>query len=46
MIAQDEESSAVFGMPRAAAEAGAQAVLPVSEIAGRLCRLVRKETAS
>jgi two-component system chemotaxis response regulator CheB len=36
VIAQDEQSSAVFGMPKAAAEAGADAVLPLSEIAAAL----------
>lgn len=35
-IAQDEESSAVFGMPRAAVEAGAETVLPLEGIAGAL----------
>jgi two-component system chemotaxis response regulator CheB len=39
VIAQDGHSSAVFGMPRAAAEAGAQVVLPLAEIAGALSRL-------
>jgi two-component system chemotaxis response regulator CheB len=38
-IAQDEESSAVFGMPRAAAEAGAETTLPISGIARALRRL-------
>jgi two-component system chemotaxis response regulator CheB len=38
-IAQDEASSAVFGMPRAAAECGAQLVLPLDGIAPRLCAL-------
>lgn len=32
VIAQDEETSAVFGMPRAAAESGADLVLPLDEI--------------
>jgi two-component system chemotaxis response regulator CheB len=32
VIAQDEETSAVFGMPRAAAEAGADLVLPLAGI--------------
>ncbi len=40
-IAQDQESSAVFGMPRAAVEAGAQTVLPVASIAGMLRRLAK-----
>lgn len=40
-IAQDEETSTVFGMPRAAAEMGsAVAVLPVGAIAGEILRLV------
>ena len=38
-IAQDEATSAVFGMPRAAAEAGAEAVLPLGNVAGRLLAL-------
>lgn len=42
VIAQDEETSAVFGMPRAAADAGAHAVLPLSEIAAALRRLPTK----
>jgi two-component system chemotaxis response regulator CheB len=41
-IAQDEESSAVFGMPRAAAERGAELVLPLGRIAATLCRLTPK----
>jgi two-component system, chemotaxis family, protein-glutamate methylesterase/glutaminase len=39
VIAQDEESSAVFGMPRAAAEAGVDLILPLSRIAGALSEL-------
>jgi chemotaxis response regulator CheB len=35
-IAQDEATSAVYGMPRAAAECGAELVLPLGEISGRL----------
>ena len=35
-IAQDEETSAVFGMPKAAIEKGAELVLPLEAIAGRL----------
>jgi two-component system chemotaxis response regulator CheB len=44
VIAQDEESSVVFGMPRAAASAGASAVLPLSGIAGALRKLCAVET--
>ncbi|MDQ3629700.1 MAG: chemotaxis response regulator protein-glutamate methylesterase, partial [Actinomycetota bacterium] len=32
VIAQDQETSAVFGMPRAAIESGADLVLPLDEI--------------
>jgi two-component system chemotaxis response regulator CheB len=40
-IAQDEETSTVFGMPRAAAEMGAASVvLPVGAVAEELLRLV------
>ena len=35
-IAQDEESSAIYGMPRAAVEHGAELVLPLTEIAAAL----------
>lgn len=38
-IAQDESTSAIFGMPRAAAEQGAELVLPLQDIAGVLMRL-------
>jgi two-component system chemotaxis response regulator CheB len=38
-IAQDEKSSAVFGMPRAAIEAGIDAMLSPGEIASQLRRL-------
>jgi two-component system, chemotaxis family, protein-glutamate methylesterase/glutaminase len=39
-IAQDEESSVIYGMPRAAAEHGAELVLPITEIAPALLELV------
>jgi len=39
VIAQDEASSAIYGMPKATADAGAHAVLPPDQIAGRLLRL-------
>lgn len=39
VIAQDEASSVVFGMPKAAIEAGAQHVRPLSAIADTLMRL-------
>jgi two-component system chemotaxis response regulator CheB len=35
-IAQDEPSSAVYGMPREAAKRGAELILPLDEIAGVL----------
>ena len=38
-IAQDEESSTIFGMPRAAAERGAELILPMLEISPYLCCL-------
>lgn len=40
VIAQDEQTSAVFGMPRAAAEGGADLVLPLEEI-GPALRTIR-----
>jgi len=41
-IAQDEESSAVYGMPKAAAKLDAAVdILPVARIASRLVTLVR-----
>lgn len=43
-IAQDEETSAVFGMPRAAVESGADLVLPLDEI-GSTLRALRTEGA-
>ena len=36
-IAQDDGSAALNGMPRAAADAGAELVLPPEEIAGAMC---------
>jgi two-component system, chemotaxis family, protein-glutamate methylesterase/glutaminase len=45
-IAQDESSSAIFGMPRAAADAGADMVLPVSGIAPALLRMAPLETVA
>jgi two-component system chemotaxis response regulator CheB len=41
-IAQDEASSVVWGMPRAAAEAGAELVLPLSEIGSALVALAQQ----
>lgn len=42
VIAQDEATSVVFGMPKAAVEAGvADAVLPLEAIAGRITAAVR-----
>jgi two-component system chemotaxis response regulator CheB len=39
-ISQDEESSVVFGMPKAAIElGGADEIMPLDRIAGRLIRL-------
>lgn len=44
-IAQDEATSAIFGMPRAAIELGAAAqVLPLQQIAGRICECVMAST--
>ena len=41
-IAQDRGTSAVFGMPKAAAELGAAAeVLPLERIAGAIARRIR-----
>ena len=39
VVAQDEASSVVFGMPRAAAAQGAQLVLPLGQIAAELRKL-------
>jgi two-component system chemotaxis response regulator CheB len=38
-IAQDEETSVVYGMPREAAERGVDLVLPVSKIGPELAAL-------
>ncbi len=38
-IAQDEQTSTVFGMPRVAVEKGAELVLPLDRIADELARL-------
>ena len=38
-IAQDEATSAIYGMPRAAAERGVDRVLPLTRIGTELCRL-------
>ena len=46
VIAQDEDTSAIFGMPKAAAEAGAEIVLPVSGIAGALRELAKSGGAA
>ena len=44
-IAQDEASSVVWGMPKAAVEIGAaQEVLPISQIADAIVRLLRLQT--
>lgn len=43
VVAQDEESSVVWGMPRYVAEAGlADSVLPLDRIAGEISRLVQE----
>jgi two-component system chemotaxis response regulator CheB len=45
-IAQDEASSAVFGMPRAAIDAGAELVLPLDEVGPALSSLRAVRAAS
>jgi two-component system response regulator WspF len=43
-IAQDEASSALYGMPKAAAElCAAVEILPLERIASRLCQMFRRE---
>jgi two-component system chemotaxis response regulator CheB len=42
-FAQDEGTSAIFGMPRAALDAGAEPALPIGQIAQALVRLVGVE---
>lgn len=43
-IVQDEQSSAIYGMPRAALElAGADMVVPLSEVARRIVEIIPKE---
>lgn len=42
-IAQDRETSAIFGMPRAAADQGAELILPLPEIGPRLIELAAAE---
>jgi two-component system, chemotaxis family, protein-glutamate methylesterase/glutaminase len=46
VIAQDEETSVVFGMPRTAIERGAQVVLPLPQIASALRRAAAAEVAA
>lgn len=45
-IAQDRPSSVIYGMPRAAAEAGAELVLPLDAIGPALSRLVAGRPAA
>lgn len=46
VIAQDEETSAVFGMPRAAVESGADLVLPLDQVGPALSAMRAVEVAS
>ena len=42
MIAQDEASSVVYGMPKAAVDAGvADVILPLNSIANRISAIVK-----
>jgi chemotaxis response regulator CheB len=43
VIAQDQASSVVFGMPKTAIEQGASVVLPLEQIAPALRQLVSTE---
>jgi two-component system response regulator WspF len=46
-IAQDEATSVVYGMPKAAAEMGAAAeILPLSDVGPRICHAVAGEGAN
>lgn len=45
-IAQDQASSIIFGMPRAAAERGAEMILPLAEIGGVLGALLTARSAA
>jgi two-component system, chemotaxis family, protein-glutamate methylesterase/glutaminase len=44
-IAQDEATSVIYGMPRAAAERGVDRVLPLHEIGAELCDLTLRRAA-
>ena len=45
-IAQDRATSVIFGMPRAAAEHGAELILPLQDIASLLARLRTRTRAA
>ena len=45
-IAQDEATSAVYGMPREAARRGAELILPLGEIAGVLTTVALEPSAA
>jgi two-component system chemotaxis response regulator CheB len=44
-IAQDEATSVIYGMPRAAAERGVDKVLPLTQIGSELCSLTLRRAA-